>query len=450
MECFRCDRPYDLEAHRPKLLPCGHTFCSACLQGAGECFSDSTSFPGAACLPDDVYTLALVTGDIRRHPDDPEPGQLQLWCRGCAAAARDACVDGGHELVTGRQRWHEQVLDGLERLAAALEEAGDPEEQDDQLDRLVASAGVGVTLSEVDGEDQWQCKVQLGGSGEEDTVESWALRALLMEALREHPGAREDKEESVFPLVDFVEPPDTPPGEALAVLDLGPGLFDQPQRKGPSGRYRFPLDDDSDDDEARDAGMSALAEEEEDPDEQLRMKEELRVRVESRERLFDTLRRPGLRRLEVWAGSPATWRDPFRVPPLPDDVCGLESLKVYLNPSTAASLIYAHNRTLRTVQIVHPERTQIGRLPGAHFYFESLDYLGDGRIGQHVFRSPYFPRRLPGDFPVLERVEFLDKPRDPHYHSYSWITGKDLDLIERLLPGVEVKLVFDKRPFWAR
>ncbi|XP_052133198.1 uncharacterized protein LOC113207043 [Frankliniella occidentalis] len=167
--------------------------------------------------------------------------------------------------------------------------------------------------------------------------------------------------------------------------------------------------------------------------------EELEVRNLRRKHLVEIQGLARLRRLEVRA--PDMWTDPFLVPPLEHDG-GLEFLRVCLSAPTAGSLIYAHNRTLRHVQVLSPPRRR--RQGSLHsIYFETLDYHLGGHVSEHVRRSPYFPRCEPGDFPVLRRVEFIEEPRSPYVINPSWIVGKDMDRIERMLPpGVSVELVF--------
>ncbi|XP_052122306.1 uncharacterized protein LOC113207044 [Frankliniella occidentalis] len=145
-----------------------------------------------------------------------------------------------------------------------------------------------------------------------------------------------------------------------------------------------------------------------------------------------------LRRLD--AVGPQMWSDPFLVPPLAHDG-GLEFLRVGLSALTAASLIYAHNRTLRHVQVLLPLHCR----PSA--CFETLDYHLGGHVTEHILRSPWFPRREPGDFPVLERVEFIEEPRSSYVMNACWIVGKDIDRVERILPGVQLKHTCPLIPF---
>lgn len=58
-ECNICMQGYDLTEHRPKVLPCGHTFCGACLtQSIESCPFDRKPF--MVPMPDNFFVLDLL------------------------------------------------------------------------------------------------------------------------------------------------------------------------------------------------------------------------------------------------------------------------------------------------------------------------------------------------------------------------------------------------------
>lgn len=72
-DCSICFNTFNEHKHRPLVLPCGHTFCKACLQrererGGSQCFLDRKAFPPVCklttnyiLLQNQVTSLTAVT-----------------------------------------------------------------------------------------------------------------------------------------------------------------------------------------------------------------------------------------------------------------------------------------------------------------------------------------------------------------------------------------------------
>jgi hypothetical protein len=61
-ECSICFNSFNDHSNRPLILPCGHTFCKACIQreqweGASQCFVDREPFPAVSRLPTNYIVL---------------------------------------------------------------------------------------------------------------------------------------------------------------------------------------------------------------------------------------------------------------------------------------------------------------------------------------------------------------------------------------------------------
>ncbi|XP_034236441.1 uncharacterized protein LOC117642400 isoform X3 [Thrips palmi] len=97
MECQVCTLRFDAIAHRPKILPCGHTLCLKCIQElpTRTCPLDNMVFtPSPESLVDNLIVLDACN-TFQRSVVAP------LWCRSCNNPATEACVDdGGHAVVT--------------------------------------------------------------------------------------------------------------------------------------------------------------------------------------------------------------------------------------------------------------------------------------------------------------------------------------------------------------
>jgi hypothetical protein len=61
-ECSICFNDFNEHNNRPLILPCGHTFCKACIQqqqqkGASQCFLDRKAFPAVRRLATNFILL---------------------------------------------------------------------------------------------------------------------------------------------------------------------------------------------------------------------------------------------------------------------------------------------------------------------------------------------------------------------------------------------------------
>ncbi|XP_034252131.1 uncharacterized protein LOC117651833 [Thrips palmi] len=97
MECSVCFDVYDVDGRRPKVLPCGHTFCLPCLQNpnfGNECPQDRKAFrDNPMNFPDNFALLA----EMPARADEP-------WCETCGLRFRGACADAAHRPCSVRQR----------------------------------------------------------------------------------------------------------------------------------------------------------------------------------------------------------------------------------------------------------------------------------------------------------------------------------------------------------
>lgn len=497
MECPLCRELYAGDLRRPKLLPCGHGFCLRCLQGRDRCPRDHRLFSeGGADLPDDEYLLSLLAMPGRNKLAGADAG-LRLRCEDCAAGAVELCVDQGHRVGSQRAHWHRQVLDGLQRIAARTDDPeADGEGHDALMRQLAATGGVEVTVDGVgDCEDVWTATVQLGGSMAEWTEEAWALRQLLLQLRAED----QVLDELLPPVVDdvdsepdmgfglFAEEPSTaaalaepeeettdkravvvaaaaaePPDEldsATDSEDRGFGLVDTPAE--PKVRPRTPVLED--DDEELDVTVLTTTTDLS-PGRLSRVRrlvgvdcgqessarllqavaphlEQLQLRGAGRAHLLAAHRMPRLRRLEV--SGAALWGDPFLLPAL-DHGGGLEEVQACLSAPTAASLLLAHHRTLRVARLMAP-RPRNKATPsyyGSRAALERCQYRGRGALEDPAThrRSVYFPRRAPGHFPALERVEFHEERSWRFDRQGLPALKEDMRVIREMFPGVPVVL----------
>lgn len=169
--------------------------------------------------------------------------------------------------------------------------------------------------------------------------------------------------------------------------------------------------------------------------------EALQLRDAGREHLLAAHRIPSLRRLELLpAARGALCDDPFQLPAL-EHGAGLEHVRLAgISDWTAASLLLAHQRTLRTVQILPVLGKAPGPPPGVRF--EELHYRGRGRVGEPIKCCPIFPRRPAGAFPMLQRIEFVElvpKPHNVRYPPVPLSRKVDLDSLRAMFPGVAIE-----------
>lgn len=96
-ECSICNHPYEKPSRRPKVLPCGHTFCQQCLSqvqncpvdreiirsSALNCAIDEALDPGRAILAVNVQVVAQVKNmSLRRPPIADTPENIELFLSG--------------------------------------------------------------------------------------------------------------------------------------------------------------------------------------------------------------------------------------------------------------------------------------------------------------------------------------------------------------------------------
>ncbi|XP_034236237.1 uncharacterized protein LOC117642301 isoform X2 [Thrips palmi] len=123
MECQVCIQRYDATIRRPKILPCGHTFCLKCIEElhTRKCPLDSKVFtPSPELLVDNLSLLDACNSFMQLVETTP-----RLWCRSCNNPATEACVDdGGHAVVTCKKARLDDagpLLEELDLSEAALD-----------------------------------------------------------------------------------------------------------------------------------------------------------------------------------------------------------------------------------------------------------------------------------------------------------------------------------------
>ncbi|XP_034248436.1 uncharacterized protein LOC117649639 [Thrips palmi] len=115
MECHVCFEEFDCHKHRPKVLPCGHSFCLQCLDRlpVKECPVDAKGFDPTELV--DNFIL-LEPCDKTSHPT------VRFWCRSCRQEATSRCVDE-HSVCSFRKARAEEAarqMDSLEAAEAAV------------------------------------------------------------------------------------------------------------------------------------------------------------------------------------------------------------------------------------------------------------------------------------------------------------------------------------------
>ncbi|XP_034246332.1 uncharacterized protein LOC117648168 [Thrips palmi] len=139
MICSVCMEQFDSAERRPKVLPCGHSYCLKCLiqLPSKKCPVDSKAFnlPPEKLL--DNYSL-LAESNKPAEKADP-----RFWCLSCKKAATADCIDDHPvcSLKKARAKDAALLLGSLQRGEAALDELRDTlehvaRELQDSRDRL--------------------------------------------------------------------------------------------------------------------------------------------------------------------------------------------------------------------------------------------------------------------------------------------------------------------------
>ncbi|XP_034242816.1 uncharacterized protein LOC117646123 isoform X5 [Thrips palmi] len=119
MECQICLENFNVADHRPKTLPCGHSFCLQCLKRlpTKTCPNDSLPFFGSADALADNFTVIKLCS---QRP-------MQMHCKKCNRVATTTCEDEQHEVLSLRRARAQDagpVLAALRRAEERLDKLG--------------------------------------------------------------------------------------------------------------------------------------------------------------------------------------------------------------------------------------------------------------------------------------------------------------------------------------
>ncbi|XP_026288940.1 uncharacterized protein LOC113213929 [Frankliniella occidentalis] len=194
LQCDICFIDYDLDSHRPKSLPCGHTICKECVQRAElekKCPTCWKELPGdLGDLPDTILAIRLIeNGGVppRKKPRREDSDQQRLQ-RGVDAGRKvvEALRLAVPKAVEALNRQLDASVAQLRQLEETLEQvqrgaAGDGRTSQEQLQlatQLEDSLGLLNTKCSVVAEEEdgstWKAAVQIGGFGD-------SLRLLLLQ-----------------------------------------------------------------------------------------------------------------------------------------------------------------------------------------------------------------------------------------------------------------------------
>ncbi|XP_026285404.1 uncharacterized protein LOC113211295 [Frankliniella occidentalis] len=202
-QCGICLCSYDLDLHRPKCLPCGHTLCKKCLQDScckrkcPTCRKDLAAAPEEC--PDDIFALLIEDEAVPpRKKSRTQETEVQQLQRGVEAGRKvvevlrllvPKAVEALHrQLDTSVAQLHrlEESLEKRVEQKAAGDEGTTPELEDEQVQlavqlqhslRLLNTIKCGVVAEAEDG-TTWKASVHIGGFND-------ILRLLLLQ-LREY------------------------------------------------------------------------------------------------------------------------------------------------------------------------------------------------------------------------------------------------------------------------
>ncbi|XP_052126952.1 uncharacterized protein LOC113217095 isoform X2 [Frankliniella occidentalis] len=184
LQCDMCSLQFDLDNHRPKVVPCGHSICQTCAQNPAlkrkcpaACTTDLTANPSA--FPDNILAIRMIMerdGAKSRKRPRLEDAKLQHLRRG---------VDAGRELVRQLQQLVPRAVAALNcQMNSALAHLRELEEALEKHQREGAGAEASPTPDEVQLVVQLEDSVRLLSSSAcsvvaEQGVDSWRASVTL-------------------------------------------------------------------------------------------------------------------------------------------------------------------------------------------------------------------------------------------------------------------------------
>ncbi|XP_034246150.1 E3 ubiquitin-protein ligase TRIM32-like [Thrips palmi] len=133
MECQVCMLAFDDRKHRPKVLPCGHSYCLCCLKQlrSRRCPVDSKVFEAA---PDDLLDNFIVLEATNKPVETAAP---RFWCLRCKRDATHRCEEE-HPVCSLKKA---RAMDAAPLLEALQEGEAAVAELRDTLDDVVRELG---------------------------------------------------------------------------------------------------------------------------------------------------------------------------------------------------------------------------------------------------------------------------------------------------------------------
>ncbi|XP_026292736.2 uncharacterized protein LOC113217104 [Frankliniella occidentalis] len=134
LQCDKCFVQFDLNQHRPKSLPCGHTLCKECVRTpafATKCPTCSMHLAADTDeLPDNLLVVRMIEDGLPARGDDPQVQQLR------------SDVDAGRKLVQQLRRMVPLAVAALTQLLdSAVANLRQTEEALGKLQRQGATDG---------------------------------------------------------------------------------------------------------------------------------------------------------------------------------------------------------------------------------------------------------------------------------------------------------------------
>ncbi|XP_026281651.1 uncharacterized protein LOC113208725 [Frankliniella occidentalis] len=203
LKCDICLLNLDLDSHRPKSLPCGHTVCKECVENPAlgrKCPTCSKSFRQRRPedLPDNVLAVQLLENEDAppcKKPkiEDPELEQLQrgadagrhvvemlrqmvpLAVESLNRQLESSVAQLGHVEEALQRRVQREAAGDVGTTSEAVEEPVQLAEQFEASHRLLTSTKQCTFAAEEEGGSAWTASVQPGGCGDS------LLRLLLLQ-----------------------------------------------------------------------------------------------------------------------------------------------------------------------------------------------------------------------------------------------------------------------------